>query len=72
MIMDLTVPSGMGGVEAWRRIRALHPEARGIVSSGYSTDPVMSEPSAYGFPGVIAEPFTLAEIAAEVARVLTG
>jgi CheY-like chemotaxis protein len=64
VIMDLTIPGGMGGVEAARQILAFHPEARLIVSSGYSDDPVMANFSAYGFCAALGKPYNVEEIAA--------
>jgi len=61
-LMDLTVPGGMGGLEAARRILALDGAACLVVSSGYSHDPVMSEPQTHGFAGVLAKPYTLADL----------
>lgn len=57
VIMDLTVPGGMGGREAMKELLAIDPDAKAIVSSGYSTDPVMARPEEYGFKGVVAKPF---------------
>ena len=48
VIMDLTVPGSMGGKEAVSQVRKLHAEARVIVSSGYSNDPVMAHYKDYG------------------------
>lgn len=62
VIMDLTIPGGMGGLEALRELLALDPGARAIVSSGYSSDPVMADPGAYGFAGVIPKPYCLADL----------
>ena len=62
MIMDLTVPGGMGGEEAVRRILELDPTARAIVSSGYSNDPVMSDYKRYGFSGSIVKPYQFNEL----------
>jgi len=62
VIMDLTIPGGMGGKEAVTRILAADPGARALVSSGYSTDPIMTNYSEYGFVGVIKKPFDLATI----------
>jgi two-component system cell cycle sensor histidine kinase/response regulator CckA len=62
LIMDLTVPGGMGGLEALRRLRALNPQVRAVVSSGYSNDPVLASPRDHGFRGVLSKPYTLEEI----------
>jgi len=60
--MDLTVPGGMGGKEAAQAILAIDPAAYLIVSSGYSSDPVMAEYRQYGFSAAIAKPYTIEEI----------
>ena len=60
VIMDLTIPGGMGGQEAVREILNIDREAKVFVSSGYSTDPVMVNFQDYGFKGGIAKPFDLA------------
>jgi PAS domain S-box-containing protein len=69
VIMDLTVPGGMSGREAAGRIRALDPHARLVASSGYSTDPVMADPRAFGFDAVLPKPFFLEDLVAVMARV---
>lgn len=60
VVVDLTVPGGLGGREAFARIRLINPEAKGIVASGYSSDPVMSNHRAHGFSGVAVKPFEAA------------
>jgi len=62
VIMDLTIPGGMGGKEAVQKILAIDPEAKVIVSSGYSNDPVMANFKDYGFFSAIAKPYRLFEI----------
>ncbi len=58
-IMDLTIPGGMGGAEAARNILNFDPDARIVVASGYSNDPVMSNYAEYGFYDAIIKPFDL-------------
>ena len=62
VILDLTVPGGMGGVEAARMILKMHPEANLIVSSGYSEDIVLSEYTKYGFKACLPKPYTIQKL----------
>lgn len=63
VIMDLTVPGGMGGKEALVRLRQIDPHVRAIVSSGYSSDPVLAKYREHGFCGVAAKPYEVADLA---------
>jgi PAS domain S-box-containing protein len=63
VIMDLTVPNGMGGKETIRELRARDPEVLAIVSSGYSNDPVMANFRDFGFAGVMPKPYSSEELA---------
>lgn len=69
VITDLTIPGGMGGVEACRQIRALDPEALLVVTSGYSDDPVMANWADYGFCASIQKPFRVSQISDVLCRV---
>jgi PAS domain S-box-containing protein len=62
VIMDLTIPGGMGGREAAARLRVMDPDIRMIVSSGYSNDPIMSNFRAYGFSGMIVKPYSINDL----------
>ncbi len=62
MIFDLTIPGGMGGKEAIREIRKIYPATPAFVSSGYSVDPVMANPQAFGFNASLPKPFTIEEL----------
>ena len=72
VILDLTVRGGMGGLEALERMRQAEPGVCAIVSSGYSTDPVMSRYREYGFAGVVPKPYSLGQLADALASVRAG
>ena len=70
VIMDLTIPGGIGGKEVLQDLLVIDPHVRAIVSSGYAEDPVMGDPAAYGFKDIIAKPYTSGTLREVVARVL--
>lgn len=70
VIMDLTIPGGMGGKEAGAELRRLHPEAVIIVSSGYSEEPVMADYRAFGFDAVLPKPYRYEDLADTLSRLL--
>lgn len=71
VVLDLTVHSGLGGLDTVRCLRAIDPAVLAVVSSGYSTDPVMADPHKHGFSAVIAKPYDLTELTAVVNQVLS-
>ncbi len=62
VIMDLTIPGGLGGKEAISDLLGIDPDAKAIVSSGYSNDPVVLNFRDYGFKGVVNKPFKIEEL----------
>lgn len=72
VIMDLTVPGGMGGKEAVKEMLALDEDARVIVSSGYSSDPVLANHEDFGFCGCLVKPFEMMTLKKELDRVMKG
>jgi len=62
VIMDLTVPGGMGGKEAIQELKKLDPDIKALVSSGYSNDPIMSNFSDFGFEGVVTKPYRIQDM----------
>jgi len=62
VILDLTIKGGMGGQEAVKKLLKIDPDARAVVSSGYSDDPVLSEYSKYGFKGLLTKPYKVNDL----------
>ncbi len=65
-LLDLTVPVGSGGQQAVEALRSVDPDLVALASSGYSEDPAMTAPEAYGFHGAIGKPYVMGELAAAV------
>jgi two-component system, cell cycle sensor histidine kinase and response regulator CckA len=70
VILDLTLPGGMGGKEALKKLIEIDPTVNAIVSSGYATDATMSRYQDFGFRGVIAKPYEAAELGRTVYKVI--
>ena len=70
VIIDLTVPGGMGGRETIQRLAEIDPEVKAIVSSGYSNDHILANFGEYGFKGVVAKPYRTRELSEELHRVI--
>jgi CheY-like chemotaxis protein len=66
VILDLTVPGGVGGHEAAARMKQMDPAVRAIASSGYSNNPVMARSHEHGFIGVLPKPYTPSELLAAI------
>ncbi|MEN8134828.1 MAG: ATP-binding protein [Thermodesulfobacteriota bacterium] len=70
VVLDITIPGGMGGQEAVRKILNIDPEAKVIVSSGYSNDPIMANFKNYGFCSAIVKPYQLQELSKVINQLL--
>ncbi len=62
IIMDLTIPGGIGGKEAIQEILKIDPQAKAVVSTGYSSNQIISHYQEYGFKGVLKKPYCLDEL----------
>ncbi len=71
VVMDLTVPGGMGGKVAIQKLLEFDPAVRAIVASGYSTDPIMSNYENYGFKGIIRKPYNGVELSQALQQCMT-
>ena len=62
VILDLSVPEGLGGKDAIVLLKEYDPSVKGIVSSGYSSDPVVQDYSRYGFSGRLSKPYKINDL----------
>jgi PAS domain S-box-containing protein len=70
VLMDLTIPGGMGGKETMTRLLEIDPQARGVVSSGYANDPIMAHFADYGFSAVVPKPYQLEDLRKSLEQIL--
>jgi len=70
VILDLTLPGGMGGRDALKLLLEIDPSVNAIVSSGYAMDATMSHYQDFGFRGVITKPYEAAELGRAVREVI--
>jgi PAS domain S-box-containing protein len=68
IIMDLTIPGGMGGQKAVQEMLRFDPQAKVIVSSGYSNDPILANFKEYGFCSAIVKPYQLLELSRVISQ----
>lgn len=72
VILDLTVPGGVGGKDVISKLLTIDPQVKAIVVSGYSNDPVLANYQEYGFKGRVAKPFNLVDLSVVLNSVLEG
>ena len=72
VIMDLTIPGGMGGQEALAHMLEIDPGVKAVVVSGYSNNPVLARYGEYGFRDRVSKPFKVEELAQVLARVIAS
>ncbi len=70
VMVDLTIPGGMGGFETMQKLREIDPEVKTIVSSGYFNDPILTNYKQHGFSGFIAKPYQMAGLEAVLSGVI--
>ena len=72
VILDLTIPGGMGGEEVIQKLLEIDPQVKAIASSGYSNDPIMSEYKQYGFSKVVTKPYDVRKLSEILHKVINN
>jgi CheY-like chemotaxis protein len=72
VIMDLTIPGGMGGAIAVKKLLEIDPHVKAIVSSGYSDAPIMANFADYGFKSVITKPYRLSDLSVALSKIMSA
>jgi CheY-like chemotaxis protein len=72
VILDLTIKCGMGAIETIKQLLVLDPEAKAVLSTGFTDDPIVTEYAAHGFVNVITKPFDITRLADVLDQVLFG
>jgi PAS domain S-box-containing protein len=70
VLLDLTVPAGMGGLEAMTHLRALDPGVKAVVMSGYTHDESLQNYADHGFLDALQKPFELDALQTVLTRTL--
>jgi CheY-like chemotaxis protein len=70
VILDLTVPDGMGGKEAFEKLRKVDPTVKVVISSGFTDDPMMAEFAKFGLDGILAKPYRINDIKVLLERMI--
>ena len=70
VILDLTIPGGIGGKEVIQKLCEIDSDVKGIVSSGYSNDLILAEYERYGFKGAVAKPYEIGELSDILCKVM--
>lgn len=72
VILDLSVPDGMGGKETIVKLRAFDPQVKAVVSSGYSNDPAVQDFTKYGFSGKLSKPYKITDMKQILEQLMPG
>ena len=72
VILDITIPGGLGGKETMARLRAADPQVKALISSGYAHDPILANFAQYGFCGVVTKPYTVEQLHHTLQGVIHG
>ncbi len=71
IILDITIPGGMGGVETISKLKIIDPNVKAIVSSGYADSQVISDYKTYGFSGSLTKPYLIDDLKKIIDDIMT-
>lgn len=72
VVLDLEVPDGKGGEDTLQELFKLDPDVKAVISSGYTTDPVITKHKEYGFVSALSKPFRIKELSAALKTALAN
>ena len=72
VILDLTIPGGFGVKQVLAEILGFDASVKAIATSGYSDDPVISNPQDFGFKAAVMKPYTIEELGQTLFGVISG
>ncbi len=71
VVLDLTIPGGLGGVETLQRIKKINPEVIGVISSGYTDNSAIAQFASFGFKGYIVKPYIQDQLLMKLKAILS-
>ena len=72
VLMDLVIPTGVGGQDAVHTIRKIDPNAKVIASSGHLEHPAMTDHKKFGFAAILEKPYKLERLQQVLESVLNA
>lgn len=72
VVLDMLMPPGIDGLETYGRIRAIRPEQKAIIVSGFSQSERVSEAQRQGVSQYLQKPYSLVKISVAVHAALAG
>ena len=72
VILDITIPGGMGGIETMKQLKVIDSDVKTIISSGYSNSPVISDYKSYGFSESLTKPYLITELQTTIETVMNS
>lgn len=72
VVLDLNIKGGMGGKDVLAKMIEQCPGVVAVACSGYSDDPVMSDPRRFGFKYALRKPYTAHELQTALTTVLSS